>query len=208
MGVKTYRIRRNGRWLEPFNYPTLNQARWVLCQRPGGEVVEVESRFARSWASDRHQVVTDADLHVGELSFAGLDREIQDALRDAVGCFRAELYRPSLVMLRRASEGAWVESGLALAALAARDDPEGSKLAEAREVVAFCERRPDIFEPLAQGAGLTIDGVRRAMLWSDMTGAEATCETVATLLVTAVPHLWTICSLGRAARNAKRPPRA
>jgi len=37
MGVKTYRIGRNGKWVEPFSYPTFNQARWVLCQRPGGE---------------------------------------------------------------------------------------------------------------------------------------------------------------------------
>ncbi len=185
------------------------------------------SRFIRSWVSDRNQLLADADLYLQRLSLPNLHPDIEGALRDAVRCFRAELFTPALVMLRKASEGAWIELGVALSKFAGPTDVKLAKWADAlvgqdigfakklREIVNFYETRQQLFKPLGQQIGVALDDVRTAMLWSDtLRGArnaihhrvspttDATYETVATLLLAAVPHLQTIYGLYSAAITA------
>jgi hypothetical protein len=186
------------------------------------------NEFSRSWASDRNQILADADLYLQRLSLPKIHQEIEEALRDAVRCFRAELFVPSVVMLGKASEGIWIELGVALCDLIGHSDAKAKKLGEAlvgpeigfakklREILAFYESHQPTFKPLAQQVGVKIEDVRTAMLWSDTlrdarnaihhrvsTSTDASYEIVATLLLAAVPHLQTIYSLHRAAKDAK-----
>ena len=57
---------------------------------------------------------TDPDLYLKELNLPSLVPAIEMALREAVRCIRHELYLACLAMLGRASEAAWIETGLAL----------------------------------------------------------------------------------------------
>jgi hypothetical protein len=77
-------------------------------------MISYSNRLTRSRASTVPQVLCDPDLFLHELSLPGLHSEVEDALREAVSCFRAELYTAAVVMLGKASEGTWIEMGLAL----------------------------------------------------------------------------------------------
>ena len=63
------------------------------------------SQFMRSWATDHDQVLADADLYLQRLSLPNIHPDVEGALRDAVRCFRTELFTPAVVMLGKASEG-------------------------------------------------------------------------------------------------------
>jgi hypothetical protein len=185
------------------------------------------SHFTRSLASDRDQVLADADLYLQRLSLPNLHQDIADALRDAVRCFRAELFVPSVVMLGKASEGAWIELGVALAGVAGPGDAKAKKSAELwagpeigfarklRDILGFYESRQSTFKPLSQQIGIGLEDLRIAMLWSDTlrdarnavhhrvsTSVDASYEIVATLLLAAVPHLQTIHRLWDVARTS------
>lgn len=71
--------------------------------------------LAPSYRHERPQPMTDPDLFVLEAGIENADREITEALKDAVRCFRHELYRPAVTMLGKAMEGAWIELGCSLA---------------------------------------------------------------------------------------------
>ncbi|MDP2897799.1 MAG: hypothetical protein Q8Q12_14780 [bacterium] len=70
--------------------------------------------LAFSLHQEQPQPLTDPDLFLLEAGLVGAHPEVEDALRDAVRCFRHELYQPSVSMLGKAVEGAWIEVGLAL----------------------------------------------------------------------------------------------
>lgn len=76
--------------------------------------VPSEVRLAISAASGATLELSDGDLFLAALDVANLELEIAVSLREAVKCFRHDLYLPCLAMLARASEGAWTELGLAL----------------------------------------------------------------------------------------------
>lgn len=71
--------------------------------------------LAPSYRHERPQPMTDPDLFVLEARIENADPEIIEALKDAVRCFRHELYRPAVTMLGKAMEGAWIELGCSLA---------------------------------------------------------------------------------------------
>lgn len=56
----------------------------------------------------------DVDLFISNLDINNAHAEVIEALSDAIACFKKELYRPSLTMLGKAAEGAWIELGLSL----------------------------------------------------------------------------------------------
>src|ERR1035437_8765248 len=58
--------------------------------------------LTRSRASTVPQVLCDPDLFLHELNIPGLHSEVEDALRESVFCFRAELYTAAVVMLGKA----------------------------------------------------------------------------------------------------------
>ncbi|MHA6261507.1 hypothetical protein ACXYMX_16730 [Sporosarcina sp. CAU 1771] len=54
------------------------------------------------------------DLFIEHLDIKNADAEIIEALNDSIDCFKQGLYRPSLAMLGKAVEGAWIELGISL----------------------------------------------------------------------------------------------
>jgi hypothetical protein len=133
-------------------------------------------------------------------------------------------------MLGKASEGAWIELGVALAEVVGLDDAQVKEWADGllgsdigfakklRETLRFYETRQSTFKPLAQQVGVTLEDLRTAMLWSDSlrdarnvihhrvsTNTDPNYEIVATLLLAAVPHLQTLYYLYKVARDAKPP---
>jgi len=75
--------------------------------------------------------LTDPDLYLKELNLPGLVSAVEMALCEAVRCIRHELYLACLAMLGRASEAAWIETGLALAsAVPARSSIDAPKIVD------------------------------------------------------------------------------
>jgi len=70
--------------------------------------------FAPSYRYETRETLTDPNLFILEAGIKGADIEVIEALQDAVNCFRKQLYRPAVVLLGKAMEGAWVEVGIAL----------------------------------------------------------------------------------------------
>jgi hypothetical protein len=122
----------------------------------------------------------DGDLYLTELNIPDLHEEVREALRDAVACFRAELFTPCLAMLGKASEGAWIEVGLALCEAAA--DPSDRQVAKTeadlrgdrvsvtqkiRSVTSLYLRR-DILNDVHVACKVDVGPLQAAAQWSDL----------------------------------------
>jgi hypothetical protein len=55
--------------------------------------------------------IYDADLFLISITSSPINPDISTFLRDAVECFRHDLFRPTIVMLGAANEGVWIELG-------------------------------------------------------------------------------------------------
>ena len=161
-----------------------------------------------------HQSFSDPDLFLHMMNIPNIHTEVEESLREAVRCFRNELFLACLAMLGKASEGAWVELGRKLADSVPSDatingakvkerleDPNvgiGKKIAETLHLY----ERADVFKSLQKDSGVTIQDLRNAMIWSDgvresrnsvhygvYPSMPNTYEKVAALMIGAVPHL-------------------
>ena len=198
-------------------------------QRAGWDFPEFKvsypSGLTRFRASTVPQVLCDPDLFLHELNLPGLHPEVEDALREAVSCFRAELYTAAIVMLGKASEGTWIELGLALALTLSEDEadkrekmrqewsgPDVGFAKKMREIVKFYESRQGVFKRLGVNANVRLDELRMAMVWSESlrdarnvvhhnvdTNINATFEMVSTLFLAALSNLKTLQRLTEAA---------
>jgi len=177
-------------------------------------------RLAPSQKTDEYQPLSDPDLFMHELAIPDLNPDIELALREAVRCFRYDLYTAALAMLGKASEGAWIELGSALAVAippSAKFDPEktrerfldpfvgiGKKILDALKLYED-HRFP---EAIRKNSGVRIQDLRNAVIWADAVresrnsihyGAEppmTNCyEKVAALLIGAIPHFKLITEL-------------
>lgn len=170
----------------------------------------------------KRQVLSDPDLFLHAMEVHGMQKDVEDSLREAVRCFRHELFLAALAMLGRASEGAWIELGRKLCAVAPvsgnvskiRDELEdpfigiGKKIAK---VVQLYQQR-DAFEKLYTASGVKPSDLQNIQVWADVVrdarnsihyGAASalpnTYEKVAALLIGAVPHLRLIYKICAAA---------
>jgi hypothetical protein len=160
------------------------------------------------------QLLTDPDLFLHSLEIANLDKEVEESLRESVRCFKHELFLACLTMLGRASEGAWIELGLALCAEAPTtasinikkikeklEDPFvgiGKKINETAQLY----QRSDVFDKLHNECGVKPQDLNNVIVWADAVresrnsvhyGAEPsmpnTYDKLAALLIGCVPHL-------------------
>jgi hypothetical protein len=170
--------------------------------------------------------LTDPDLYLKELNLPGLVPAVEMALREAVRCIRHELYLACLAMLGRASEAAWIETGLALASAIPAGSPiDGIKMRDqlqdpfigiGKKVKLALEMysRQDIFGDIGKASGVKLQDLRNCVVWADCVresrnsihyGAEPAMsnsyEKVATLLIGAVPHIRLLAALADAARK-------
>lgn len=170
--------------------------------------------------------LTDPDLYLKELNLPGLLPAIEMALREAVRCIRHELYLACLAMLGRASEAAWIETGLALASAVPAGSPiDGIKMSDQLQdpflgigkkikIALDMYSRQDIFGDISRASGVKLQDLRNCVVWADCVresrnsihyGAEPAMsnsyEKVATLLIGAVPHIRLLAALTQAARK-------
>lgn len=170
----------------------------------------------RSTTSQEHQPLTDPDLYLHHLDIENLNSEVEEALREAVQCFKHDLYLACLALLGKASEGAWIELGLALCECLTKDaekkassfrDPFigiGKKIVEALKLY---EQR-EIFEDVYKRSGYKPKELRNAVIWADAVRESRNSvhygvrpalpnsyEKVSALMIGAVPHLKMVYSI-------------
>jgi hypothetical protein len=180
----------------------------------------------RSSEEDSAQPLTDPDLYLNELDLPDLDSAIETALRQAVQCFRHDLFLACLAMLGRASEAAWIEAGRALAGAAptgsavnatkVRDQLEDPFVGIGKKIKAVVDlySKQDVFGDIAKACGVKPQDLRNCVVWADCVresrnsihyGAEPAMsnsyEKVAALMIGAVPHLRVLVSLTSAAKE-------
>jgi len=169
------------------------------------------------------QPLSDADLYLRELNIAEMHADVEVSLREAVRCFRHELYLPSLAMLARAVEGAWIELGLAMADKAPSHagqraakfdafirDPMINLSQLISHVRDYYSER-DLWRDVWTETGVNEQVIRNAAIWSDAvrenrnavhyradTALPNSYETVAVQLLAAGQHLKAIYAARRA----------
>lgn len=160
------------------------------------------------------QTLVDPDLFMREISISGIHAEVEEALREAVRCFRHELYTACLAMLGKAAEGAWIELGLALTRTSKAvaqlptaklqetlESPTVRIAKKITEVIKLYERQ-DIFGEVGAQAKVRLQDLRGAVIWADAVresrntvhyGVQPSMrnsyEKVGVLLIGAVAHL-------------------
>jgi hypothetical protein len=169
---------------------------------------------------ETNSVIATPDLFLKQLNISNLNSEVQDALYDAIRCFRVELYTPCLAMLLKATEGAWTELGLSMIdSLPPDQQNKHKKLKEEitspytsiakiiKEVVKLYEKQ-DLFGGLRGKSGINLEKVRDAAEWSDRVRENRNAvhygfsmdfpnnyEKVATILLGVPTHFKTIYGL-------------
>ena len=194
--------------------------------------VSVPSRvfLAPSQKQIGYQPLSDPDLFLHELNIRELSPEIEAALKEAVLCFRHDLYVACLAMLGKATEGAWIELGIALANVISESDKwrsdkvdemlspfngVGKKIFEVLKIYED-ERLP---KSVRARSHVSKADLRNAVVWADAVResrnsihymAEAPMtnayEKVAALLIGAVPHIRLIYNAKRCAEELIKQP--
>lgn len=167
--------------------------------------------------------LSDGDLYLATFEEA-VHPLVDEAIRDAVRCLRANLYLPALAMLGKAAEGVWTLFAAALAA-AAPNDPGAAKLGRdvesggmhfatlLRRTAGLYERQ-DLFRAIATASGASLDEVRSAREWTEVvrdsrnvvhftvgTPVPNTYEKAAALFLGAVPNLRVLMAATRTAAD-------
>jgi len=65
-----------------------------------------------SLANEPENYLSNHDLYLAHLDVDAFHPDVDSSLREAVDCFRYELYTASLVMLGKAVEGSWLDLGV------------------------------------------------------------------------------------------------
>jgi len=181
-----------------------------------------------SGVDESEKPLSDPDLFMHELNIDGLGKDIIDSLKEAVLCFKNELFLGCLALLGRASEGAWIELGISLAKAIPEDARiDGEKLQKKmedqylgigkkiNEVLKAYECR-DIFSAIHKTCGYRPADLKANVVWADAVresrnsihyGATPAMsnsyEKVAALLIGTMPNLRVIYSIIEACRKSK-----
>jgi len=196
--------------------------------------VPTRLRIAPSLMNRLPQPLTDPDLYLSDFEIPGLQAEVKQALRQAALCFRYELNIPCLAMLAKASEGAWIETGLSLLTV----DPNNAALTPARrqktremlnsqyssiiqkmDGILELYDKQDLFGQVAKRSGFNQRHLREVLNWSNVVrdsrnavhyGADPatqnTYEKVAALLLGAVPNIRILYAIRQAAEEIAKTP--
>jgi hypothetical protein len=186
-------------------------------------------RLAPSLQGKAASPLSDSDLYLSELAIPDIPPDVEDALRQAVLCFRHELYLPAVAMLGMASEGSWIELGLSLLRANPADpnltsdkrdktldlltSPHSSVL-QKMEGVMDLYRKQDVYGNVAKRSGYNHRTLATVLNWSNVIrdsrnalhyGADSasrnTYEKVAALLLGANQNLQIIYAIRRSAQE-------
>jgi hypothetical protein len=139
--------------------------------------------------------LTDPDMFVDAIDVE-VHPVIEESIRSAVLCLRADLYLPALAMLSKACEAAWMLVGVRLAERAPASLSAAKRLGKDLEagtvtfaklldrVVAVYERQEE-FRTLARRSGVSLEDVRGFRAWSNV--VRESRNVLDPLNVTAIP---------------------
>ncbi|WHX41194.1 hypothetical protein QNH36_03235 [Mesobacillus sp. AQ2] len=128
-------------------------------------------------------ILFDPDLYITELNISNAHTEVLEALRDTIDCFRKELYSPSLTMLGKVVEGAWIEMGISLANLAIKQNidkekneilieyltgPDGFAKKVEKIVNLYSSHHKDWFLTVRKNSGIQINHLLEIKVWTDV----------------------------------------
>lgn len=143
--------------------------------------IPVPNRVLRAPSSvgSKDQFLAEPDLYLHTLGIPNMHTEIASAFREAVKCFRHELFTAALTMLGKASEGAWLELGASLLGYVPSnqqsifskqrvvlEDPMIGTFRKIEAVLTMFDRQ-DIFSPLSALSGIKPRELRAVAVWSD-----------------------------------------
>ena len=173
-----------------------------------------------SSTNEPENYLSNHDLYLAQLDVSAFHTDVESSLREAVKCFRNELYTASLAMLGKAVEGSWLDLGESLIdSLPSKfvssignikdrlENPYVGIGKKIEDVVSLYERQ-DIFSQVSNQSGVSLNELRMAAAWSNIVresrnsihfGVESstpnTYEKIAALLLGAVPHIQIIYRL-------------
>jgi len=194
--------------------------------------IPVHSRVRRAPSSvgSNDQFLAEPDLYLHTLGIPNMHAEVASAFREAVKCFRHELFTAALTMLGKASEGAWLELGASLLAYvpssqqtsfskqrAVLEDPMMGTFRKIEAILTVFDRQ-DIFGPVSALSGIKPKELRIVTVWSDSVrdsrntihfGVSPTTpntyEKVAALLIGAAPSVRILYHIKEAADAGSQP---
>ena len=186
-------------------------------------------RRAPSLEGTSDQFLSEPDLYLNTFGIPNMHAEVAAAFREAVKCFRYELFTAAVTMLGKALEGAWLELGSSLLAAvpagqapkfgkqrAVLEDPMIGTFRKIEGVLAIYDHQ-DVFKPIALASGIRLQELRSVAVWSDairdsrntihfgVTAATPnTYEKLAALLIGAVSNVRVLYRLKEADRQLEQ----
>jgi hypothetical protein len=185
-----------------------------------GKAIPVPDQVSLSVAGSTP--LTDGDLFLSSLNVVDVDPQVSESLREAVTCFRHDLFVPAQVMLGRAMEGCWTILGEALVAAAPQETAAqglGRQLAKGLHFAQLPERVVAlytnlVYDDLAKASYVTSSNLHDIALWTDAlrqsrnavhhandSTLRATWETTAALLMGTVPNVRALYAIMQTART-------
>jgi len=168
---------------------------------------------------------SDPDVNLLLISAENAHKDVKEALKDTIACFKNELYGPTLTMLGKAVEGAWIELGLSLLSLlqpSTEVEKDKEKLMGLDNLVWKIEKviklydRQDLFAELSKASGIKPRNLIEIRMWTDIVrdsrnaihfGAAPQVnndfDKTSTILLSAVSHLKNIYHLKKCADELK-----
>jgi len=122
----------------------------------------------------------DPDVFVLKLGIPNAHSEVIEALKDTIQCFKRDLFHPSILMLSKALEGAWIELGISLSKAVSSKKGEipteefieklkgqDSFVWKVREVVKLYEKQ-DWFKHIKIASNIDLNMLREIQSWTDI----------------------------------------
>jgi len=136
--------------------------------------------FSVSSRTNDDFALMDADLYLLEAGVAGADEEIIEAIKDSIACFKGNLYRPAVVMLGKAMEGAWLELGVSImqymVKLGSKSEEDVARFKASDKPITIMSKISKIVEmynrkelkTVRDKTGISNGALNSIMVWSDI----------------------------------------
>lgn len=180
--------------------------------------------------NDYNFTLFNPDLFVSHMEIPNAHEDIKEALYDAIDCFKAELYRPTLTMLGKAVEGAWIELGVSLTSYAIENMNDVEKNMKLKDklmgfdsiankvekiIDLYSSHHKDWFDGLRKETNIQAHYISGLQNWTELVrksrnaihfgvqlDTEINYEKTAIILLASIDNFKTIYALKSAADNA------
>jgi len=132
-----------------------------------------------SYRAGQSEILTDPDIFLNKANIENADKEVVEAVSDAVLCFKHGLYRAAVTMLGKAMEGAWIEIGCSIvkASLQGTDKKERiiqklqddfvSVPSKIKQVLDLYKNR-DLCKDIIEATEILPSSIDRIVVWSNV----------------------------------------